>query len=326
MKKKNIFIIETGGTISVKTNNPLSEYYGKPDVHILEFIDELGIENVNINYKAIAHKISHELTINEIQELAELITKILRSDTDGIVVSIGTNAIEDIAYYVGLLVDTDKPIVFTGSHYPQGSLFFDGKLNIYNSIILASSDDAKGIGVLLNFNGTVVSARDACKITPGLMDSFDLLQMGRVGEIIGGRYKPRALPLYRHTYKSEFHIKKNIEHAKVCVIYAHLVMDASIIETAINSGVKGIISAGFGKGYQNKQITELLHKATIQGITVVRCPRISACYINSDNNYDTKYGFLTSNGLSPQKSSILLSTALAHTEEKDDLIRIFEEY
>lgn len=291
-----------------------------------EFISELGIENVNINYEVIAHKISHELTINEIQELAELITKILRLDAVGVIVSMGTNAIEDIAYYIGLLVDTKKPIIFTGSHYPQGSLFFDGKLNIYNSIILASSDESKEVGVLLTFNGIVVSARDACKTSPGLMDSFGLLQTGRVGEIIGSCYKPRAIPLYRHTYKSEFHIQKNRKYAKVCIIYAHLGMDASIIESILNNGVKGIISAGFGKGYQNKQITESLHRATLQGITVVRCPRISGCYTNSDSNYDKKYGFLTSNGLSPQKSSILLSTALAHTEKHDDLIRIFEEY
>ncbi len=326
MKKKNIFIIETGGTISVKTNNPLSEYYGSPDVPILEFIAELNIENININYKAFPHKISHELTINEVQDLAEFITTILRSDTDGVIVSMGTNAIEDIAYYVGLLVDTQKPIVFTGSHFPQGSLFFDGKLNIYNSIILASSDDAEGVGVLLTFNGSVVSAREACKTSPGLMDSFDLLQTGRVGEIIGGRYKPRVIPLYRHTYKSEFHIRKNIKHTRVCIIYAHLGMDVSTIYSIINSGVKGIISAGFGKGYQCKEVTELLHKAILQGMTVVRCPRIGGCYINSDSNYDKKYGFITSNGLSPQKSSILLSTALAHTEKNDDLIRIFEEY
>ena len=127
--KKSICIIETGGTISVKTDKPLAEFYGAPDVHISEFISELGIENVTIDYKAVAHKISHELTINEIQELAELITKILSSDTDGVIVSMGTNAIEDIAYYTGLLVNTNKPIIFTGSHYPQGSLFFDGVAN-----------------------------------------------------------------------------------------------------------------------------------------------------------------------------------------------------
>jgi L-asparaginase len=315
-----------GGTISVKTNNSLLEFYGEPDVHIRDFVSELKVKNVNLNYKTMAHKISHELSINEIQKLAEEITKILRLDTDGVIVSIGTNAIEDIAYYVGLLVDTEKPIVFTGSHYPQRSLCFDGKLNIFNSIILASSDDAIGIGVLLTFNGYVVSAREACKMTPGFLDSFDLLQNGRIGEINGGKFKRRVIPTYRHTYKSEFNSHKTKEQSKTCIIYAHLGLDSYFVESIINTGIKGIISAGFGKGYQNKEITTILHKAVLQNIAVVRCPRISGCYTNIDSEYDNKYGFFTSNGLSPQKSSILLSTALSHKKEKKDLFRIFEEY
>lgn len=68
-------------------------------------------------------------------------------------------------------------------------------------------------------------------------------------------------------------------------------MKLSIVESIINSGVKGLVSAGFGKGFQSKQITEVLHKATLKGLTVVRCPRISGCYMNSDSNYDKKYGF-----------------------------------
>lgn len=324
--KKKICILEMGGTISTLTHNPSSEFYGSPNVHISEIISELKFNHINVVTKSIAHTISHELTTREIKGLGILLNNILKSDIDGVVVTIGTNALEDIAYYIGLIVDTKKPIVFTGSHYPQGGLCFDGKLNIYNSIAIAASDDAKKLGVLITFNGHVVSARDACKSAPGFLDSFDLISASKVGEVLGGYFQLRSIPSYRHTYNSEFDFRRIKKHTKICIIYAHIGMDKDLIKSIINSGVRGIVSAGFGQGYQNKSITEMLYKASLRGLIVVRCPRLSRCFINPDHDYDNQYGFLTCNGLSAHKSSILLSTALTHEKNKDDLVRIFKEY
>ena len=257
----------------------------------------------------------------------ELNLKISSEDIFGVVVCMGTNTIEDVSYFIGLVIKTNKPIVFTGSQYPQKSLCFDGKLNLFNAITIASSSIAMNLGVLLTFNGVVSSARDSYKTTPGYLDNF-IFDNGRgyVGDVIAGTFKLRCTPNYRHTFQTEFDLTLIKNFAKTCVIYAHVGLETFFIDSAIKNGVLGIVSAGFGKGYQSTPITNRLYEAVNTGICVVRCARLGITYTGIDEKYDQKYSFIVSKGLLPNKSAILLSVALLFTQDYKELQRIFEEY
>lgn len=326
--QKVIGVIELGGTISCITENPTSEFYNSPSLSISSFIKEFELEHhIKIIVEQFEQKISHEITIESLIQLAQRIQSLLdMNDFDGVVISTGTNALEDIAYFIGLAVKSIKPIIFTGAHYPQNSLTFDGKRNLYNAINIASSDKAIELGVLVTFNDYVVAAREAVKSSPGLINNFAIEGAGVIGHVIGGKFILKSKPIYKHTYQSEFSISGLKSLPKVSIIYAHLGMDDSLINASIASGVSGIVSAGFGKGYQPSHISQALAKAVELNIPVVRCSRFGIGYTSIDQAYDKKYGFIVAKGLSPHKSNLLLSIALNKTKDISQLQQIFEEY
>ncbi|CEK09259.1 asparaginase [Legionella hackeliae] len=325
---KTIGVIELGGTINCISVDPISEFYKGPKGSLSSFIERLKIgEDVTLIIEKFSQLISHEITIKILIELADRIQFLLdKNKFDGIVVTAGTNALEDIAYFIGLVVKSIKPIVFTGANYPQNSLSFDGERNLLNAISIASSNYARKLGVLVTFNDHVVTARDATKNAPGLISSFAVDGVGVIGHVIGGQFVLKSKPLYRHTYQSELSIRGQNSLPKVSIIYAHLGMDESLIEASIVSGVSGIVSAGFGKGYQSTQISLALNKAVQSGIPVVRCSRSGCSYTNIDRAHEEKYGFIVAKGLSPHKSSLLLSLALIMTRSIERIQQVFEEY
>lgn len=330
MKKnlKVIGIIELGGTISCMSEHATSEFYNGPVSSVSSFIDEYGLtDSIKIVIHQFSQKISHELTIEDLIVLAKKIQSFLDSDEyNGLIITIGTNALEDVAYFTGLVVRSEKPIVFTGAHYPQNSLAFDGKRNLFNAINIASADNAMQLGVLVTFNDYVVTARDATKNNPGLSSHFAAEGRGIIGHVIGNQFVLLSKSVYKHTYQSEFSIEGINSLPKIGILYAHLGMDEALINALITSGVSGVISAGFGKGYQSNHISLALKKAAQSGIVVVRCSRSGFAYTSIDKHYDTKYGFVVARGLSPHKSSLLLSLALSRTRDISTIQKIFEEY
>lgn len=328
MNKKSIVIIELGGTICSTVHHPTSEFYNGPDNSIRSFIKDLDLDReINLEIIPFSRKISHELTIDEILLLGREIQRIIELvSCDGLVVVMGTNALEDIAYFMGLVINSKKPIVFTGAHFPQNSLNFDGKKNLYSAILVASSQKANELGILVTFNDCVVTARDATKSNPGLINNFSIDGNGVIGYVIGKEFYLKARPTYKHTYQSDFSIERIKSLPRVTLIYAHIGIDDIFIKASVSSGVKGIISAGYGKGYQSQNITEALHEAVTQGVVVVRCARLGHGYTNIDHSYDEKNRFIVANELSPHKSSLLLSVALNLTMDRSRIQDFFKEY
>lgn len=325
---KKIGIIELGGTINCLNEQPDSEFYNGPVSSISSFIEELNLEaNLHIFIESITQKISHEITVPDLIKIANRIQTLLeQEECCGIVVTMGTNALEDVAYFMGLVIKTKKPIVFTGAHYPQNSLAFDGKKNLFNALCIAKDQNAESLGVLVTFNDYVITARDAVKSTPGLLNNFSMEGIGVIGHVIGGKLILKSKPIYRHTHRSEFSLQGQHSLPKIAIIYSHLGMDDVLINAVINNGISGIISAGFGKGYQPGYISHALEKAVNSGIAVVRCSRLGYGYTGIDKNYDEKYGFVVAKGLSPHKSSLLLSLSLTVTQDANRIQKMFEEY
>lgn len=326
-RRKKIIVIQTGGTIS-STGKGVDEYYGSPDRDIFDLIEKSKHPEIEIEMIPASKTISHELGLKEIGHLIHIAKNFLMSDdVFGIVLVCGTNALEDIAYLFGLAIKSDKPIVFTGANFPRDSVMFDGKFNLYNSIVVASSEQMKKQGVVISLNGKVVIARNASKTTPGFLDDFNAHGHAGIGEVLGGYLKLAFYPNYRHTYKTEFS-DVNVSHISVPpIVYATLGLCIDALKAQISQRKsKGIILAGFGKGYITKEISNYLKKEVDSGSVIVRCPRISYCFTSTDPIYDEKYGLISGNGLSPQKACILLALCLDRGFSKKEIARVFEEY
>jgi L-asparaginase len=324
-KSKIICIIDLGGTISYVANNQTSEFYQSSYKGLESILHEISLD-ITIDVEHFSKVISHDLTIDNLIELAQRLKYLLSLNKyHGIVVSMGTNALEDTAYFINLAVQSKQPIVFTGAHYPQQSLGFDGARNLYNALKIASSQKALELGVLVTFYDYVVTARDAVKHHAGLPNNFTNNNVGIIGHIIGGKFIVKLKPIVNNIYLHEFNINKIKSLPKVVIVYGHIGMSNMIVETAISANIDGIVSAGFGKGYQPEVVTTSLKKAAGNGITVVRCARNSPGYTHEDPKYDIENGFIYSSGLSAQKSSMLLSVALSITRDTAKLKKIFAE-
>jgi L-asparaginase len=323
---KNIAILDVGGTISCFSSKPTDEFYKIKGNSINSLIEELSLpQNVKINYEFFSNKISHELSAEDLLDLAKKIQELVDNDeTFGAVISIGTNALEDIAYFIDLVVRTSKTIVFTGSYFPQNHLVYDGKKNLYNALVIALHDNAQNLGTLITFNDTVVSAKWATKTKPGLAENFSNDGVGVIGYIIGDVFHQMMRPILK-TYDTNFSIKRMSRYPKIGVLYSHLGMDLDYINYLIHeSKIEGLISAGFGKGYQTKEISMLLKQAVEKkNFTLVRCSRSGFFLSNKDVSYDDRYGFICASQLSPQKAAILLSVCLAHNLAKQEIQKAF---
>jgi L-asparaginase len=328
-RKPCIYILALGGTISSVVKNSTEEFYSHPTSNIKEIL--LSFPSIGEDFTIIAEqflqKISHEITHSDLINIANKIKKLSDDDNiNGIIVTQGTNCIEETAYFINLVVNTKKTIVFTGSHRPQNSIGFDGGRNLYNAILLASSKKTSGMGVLLTFNDCIINARYASKLNPSLQSGFSSGGLGLVGFVQGKEIFIQQLPNYKHTFLSEFNISDITVKPKIYVIYGHLDMDNFFVDAAIESNAQGIISAGMGKGYQPKVVTQALVKASKRGLIVVRCSRTGYGVVNNEANIDGVDGFIAGGSLSPQKARILLSIALNKTQDKTTLQRIFNEY
>lgn len=326
---KNIVILDLGGTISQYTQSSTAEFYNQKGSSIDILINEFSFsKEVSIRYEFFCNTISHEFDTNKLFTLGRKIQDIVdEPQVYGLVVSMGTNALEDIAYFIGLVVKTKKNVVFTGAHFPQNSLSFDGKKNLYNALIVAQSDSTGGLGIVVTFSDTVVTARWATKNKSGITNNFSAEDLGILGYVVGDIFHQKMYPAHRQTFASEFSINSMSFFPKVWVIYAHLNMEIDLIDFIIsNRKIDGIISAGYGKGYQTKEITNLLNKAVLNGISVVRCARTGFSITNIDRSYDEKNGFIVASEFSPHKASILLSVCLAHQLSQCEIQRVFVEY
>lgn len=327
--KPNIYLLAYGGTIACISNKSTDEFYNKPNLDIQNLIYLIPdiAQKANIRYEQVAQMLSQEMTEQDLLNLAKKIDQILKKDdVDGIIIIQGTDCIEEVAYFVNLVVNTNKPIVFTGAMRPSNSLGFDGFRNIYNAILIANSVKAKKIGAVLTFNDFINSARDAVKKNPSSISALSSEDVSMLGSIQGDNVLISRVPNFKHSYKSDFNINKISTLPKVYVIYGHLGTDAVFVDAAVANGAVGIVSAGVGKGYQTPATTEALAKAASKGVVVVRCSRTGDGYISRDPKLDDPYGFIAGSSLSPQKARILLMLALIQTKDKDTIQNYFYEY
>jgi L-asparaginase len=328
--KKNITILATGGTIAGAAITGTQSSYTSGAVTIDAMINAVpGIRDVaNIKGEQISNVGSQDMSFEILLKLAKRINELAKSgDVDGIVITHGTDTMEESAFFLNLTIKTDKPVVMVGSMRPSTAVSADGPLNLYNAVSVAADLQARGRGVLVVMNDHIHAAHALTKTSTTDVQTFLSPLRGLVGVTAYGKNDFYNTPQWKHTTQSEFYVANVTALPRVDIIMAYVSMGPELIDAAVAGGAKGIVIAGVGNGNMTKAAVDACANAVKKGVVVVRSSRVPTGLVgrNVEIN-DDQNGFIASDELNPQKSRILLSLALLKDHNSKDLQTIFTTY
>jgi len=329
-KLPNIVILATGGTIAGAAASGTQSAYTSGAVGIDAMVAAVpGIRDLaHIRGEQISNVGSQDMTFTILLTLAKRINALLaQTDIDGIVVTHGTDTMEESAYFLNLVVKSDKPVVLVGSMRPSTAVSADGPLNLYNAVGVAVDPQSAGRGVLVVMNDWIHAAHSLTKTSTTAIQTFMSPLRGLVGVANYSKNDYFNNPVWKHTLASEFDVANVTELPRVDVLYGYLDMPADLIDSSVRNGAKGIVIAGVGNGNMNKSSLEAAAKASKQGIVVVRSTRVATGAVgrNVEVN-DDAMNFIASDELNPQKARILLMLALLKPRTTSELQRLFATY
>lgn len=324
---KHIYIIACGGTIAGKaaSADDLTGYKAG-EMTIDELLDAVPQAR---KYAAISGEQFCNIDSSDMTEalwiaLAKRVQAIAdRDDVDGIVITHGTDTMEETAYFLHLTVHTDKPIVFTGAMRPATGLSADGPVNLLDAICAASDPVIGTCGVVLVLNGRICSARFAAKTDTTHADTFTGRQAGFLGCVQDGKVFFYQQPARRHTSQSDFSCQAIDKLPPVVIIYTYTGMNSGFLVQAAISGVQAIVIAGLGHGKMPVSVWETAQRIMDKGVVLVRSARAMGGIVTAVPQYgDT----VCSDDLTPQKAKILTQLALTKTRDTEEIQEIFNQY
>jgi len=278
---------------------------------------------------------SADLTLGNWLTLAKRINGIFADDPKvaGIVITHGTNTLEETAYFLNLTVKHDRPVVLVGAQRPATAISADGPLNLLSAIRTASAPDARGKGVLIVMNDEINGARDVTKTNTYRVETFRSPELGFLGYVDADKVTFYRASTRRHTWNSEFDVSAIQELPKVDIVYSYIEPNTSLLQPLIMSGTKGIVFAGTGAGSVSKTerstLKALLSSTAGSKPVLVRSSRVGNGrvieLVAARQEYDS-LGIIPADNLNPQKARILLMLALTKTTDVSEIKRMFSEY
>ena len=325
-----IAVLATGGTIagSAADASQTSGYQAG-----VVGVDRLlaavpALSNVaHIEAEQVASIDSKDLDVALWTKLAERIAAFAaREDIDGIVVTHGTDTLEETAYALHLTVKTAKPVVMTAAMRPSSALSADGPLNLLGAVTVAGSPAARGQGVLVAFNNRIHSARDVVKTSTYAVDAFHSPEIGALGWVQDGRVEFQRTVVRPHTSATPF--VAGAVWPSVDIVASYAGASRTAVDALAAAGVNGIVVAGTGNGSIHASVQAALADARSRGIAVVRASRVGSGHVMRNGAApDDALGFVSAGSLNPYKARVLLMLALAAGErEPAALQRIFDTY
>jgi len=245
----------------------------------------------------------------------------------GVVITHGTDTIEETGYFLNLVVKSRKPVVMTAAMRPSTALSADGPLNFFNAVAVAANKDSAGRGVLVVVNDWIHGASSLTKTSTTAVQTFLSPLYGLVGTVAYGEIEYFRGPVGRHTTQSEFSLDGVTSLPRVDIIMAHENMDGALIDAAVAAGAKGLVIAGVGNGNLTAAALKALASHAQQGVVCVRASRVATGRVGRNVEVDDdKLGLIASMDLNPQKARVLLRLALLKQRNNTDLQRLFSEY
>ena len=247
-------------------------------------------------------------------KLAKRINELLAGDVAGIVVTHGTDTMEETAYFLNLTVRSAKPVVLTGSMRPATAISADGPLNLLEAVSVAASPDAAGRGVMVVMNGTIDGARSVTKTNTLRADTFKSPEIGCLGYVVQGKPVFCRESSRRHTAASEFDVSGLDSLPKVEIVYSYADASPDATLGVLAGKPKGIVVGGVGNGLVFGAVEKVLEQARREGVAVVRSSRVGTGVVTREAEDDAK-GFVAADNLTPQKARVLLMLALSKTSD-----------
>jgi L-asparaginase len=329
-KKPNIVILATGGTIAGSAESATAAGYqsGAVGVDILIAAVPTLKDLANVKGEQIASIGSQDMNDEVWLKLGKRVNELAaKADVDGIVITHGTDTLEETSYFLDLVAKTDKPIVMTGSMRPSTAMSADGPLNIYNAVGIAVDPKARGRGVLVAIDDDIHSAHDVIKTHTTDVATFSSGEAGLIGGALFGKNVWYRTPENVNTKATELSLGNATSLPRVDIIYAHANMSPDIITNAVKSGAKGLVIAGVGDGNMTAPAWEAAKKVVNDGVVLVRSSRVNGGVVRRNIEVsDDDMGTVASMELNPAKARVLLQLALMKTKDVKKVQDYFDRY
>ncbi len=321
--KKRVCIVSTGGTIAmVKVGKSVVPY--EKGNSLVTAIPELS-EIADIEMVEFSNIPSPYMTPKLMWELSNLVTKLLNEDGfDGVVITHGTDTLEETAYFLDLTVNSEKPVVLTAAMRNISELSTDGPRNILSSVLTAAEDQSIGKGVLVCLNDEIHAAREVTKTYTSNVATFDSPGYGPLGIV-----DDMSVIYFRESLSREKIITERIEE-KVTVVKTFTGDEGELLKKICEMGYKGIVVEGFGRGNVPSKVADVIEEIVKKGIPVVvtsRCfkGRVAPVYGYSGGGADLrKRGAILSEHPLSQKARIKLMVVLGKTNNLEEIREYFE--
>ena len=340
-----VYILATGGTIAGSGASEVNSQYTAGQVSVSALIDAVPAikEVARIEGEQVVNIGSQDMGNAVWLKLARRVNELLADGrVDAVVITHGTDTMEETAFFLNLVVNSPKPVVLVGAMRPSTAISADGPANLYNAVVVAASAASKERGVLVCMNGKVYGANDVTKTNTTSVETFQSPNSGPLGYVNNGEVFYYHSPEKHHgRYLDYVHGAALLDEErgvhfdvdrldvlpKVGIIYGYADANRDVVDMMVHNGYKGIVYAGVGNGNIHKNVFPALEEARRKGVVVVRSSRVptGATTLNAEVD-DAKYHFVASWGLNPQKARILLMLALTKTHDWKKIQEYFNNY
>ena len=325
-----IYVLATGGTIAGAAASDVQAGYASGQVGVEQLLAAVpqAKKLAVLQGEQISNIGSQDMNDTVWFKLAKRVNDIAAMpDVAGIVITHGTDTIEETAYFLNLVVKTRKPVVLTAAMRPSTALSADGPLNFYNAVAVAADKEAAGRGVLVVINDWIHGAASLVNTSTTAVQTFLSPLRGLVGTVAYGDPEFYRGPVGRNTIDSEFSLEGVKELPRVDIVMAYENMDGALIDAAGAAGAKGIVVAGVGNGNMTQAAVAALAAQARKGIVCVRASRVATGRVGRNVELDDDaLGLIASLDLSPQKARVLLRLALTKTADVKEIQRMFDAY
>lgn len=329
-QKPKIRIIATGGTIAGVSKSTTESNYKAGELGIYQLLQAVPeVKNIaDVSGEQLVKIGSQDMNDEVWLKLAKRINELLNKEGyDGVVITHGTDTMEETAYFLNLTVHSQKPVVMVGAMRPATGMSADGPLNLYNAVVVAASPNAKDRGVMVSMNEIVLDAKDVIKHSTTAVETFQGANFGKLGYLHNGKVFFNRMPQNKHTTQSVFNVDNLKSLPKVGIVYGYSNMSELPMKAFMDAKFDGIVYAGVGNGNFYHTLFDLAVQAQQKGIQIVRSSRVPTGATTLDAEVDdAKYHFVAAQALNPQKARILLMLALTKTKDWKQIQQYFNEY
>lgn len=321
-----VVVLATGGTIAGTGASETQTAAYKPGVltgdALIRSVPSLE-KIARVSGEQVSNVGSDNITNDILLKLAKRVNALLaQPDVAGVVITHGTDTLEETAYFLNLVVKSDKPVVVTGAMRPSTAISADGPSNILQSVKLAATSEAQGRGVMIVLSDRIVAARYGTKTNANTLDSFQGRDAGYLGTLVDQMPYFETAVTKKHTTATPFDVSRLDALPEVAIVMHYQSDSGFMYDAAAASGVKGIIAAGVGAGSTSLRSIPSIKKAIERGIVVVRSSRTGSGFVPEDPAYPG----LVADSLNPQKARILLMLALTVTSDPARIQAMFRQY